>query len=211
MQFATCSQNTKMCSSPVEKKETLHYLLTEPLLEVRGLDKDAPRIKGESCEDYIRRRGLPPINGKLFDRNSKQSVSDQHYELICIACVKSKEKQFKCLADRWASYDEMIARQNAIPFTNKRDKDGYTPLHRAVYNRDLDLVKELLQVPGIDVNMYTSNTHHGSIASKHMTEETALGIAKAAVRITKDNIYTEIEAELLNAPGIDANKLYYID
>ena len=99
----------------------------------------------------------------------------------------------------------MSGHQNAIPFTNKHDKDGYTPLHLAVYNRDLVLVKELLQVSGIDVNMYTR------IASKYTTEETALCIAKAAVRITKDNIYTEIEAELLKAPGIDANKLYYID
>jgi len=204
MQFATCSQNTKMCSSPVEKKESLHYLLTEPLLEVRGLDKDAPRIKGESCEDYIRRRGLPPINGKLFDRNSKQSVSDQHYELICIAGVKSKENQFKYLADRWASYDEMIGRQNAIPFTNKRDKDGYTPLHRAVYNRDLALVKELLQVPGIDVNLYNSNAHFGHYASKYMIQVTALGIAIK-------NEYTEIVNELLNTPGIDATKLECYD
>jgi len=193
-----------MCSSPVEKKETLHYLLTEPLLEVRGLDKDAPRIKGESCEDYIRRRGLPPINGKLFDRNSKQSVSDQHYELICIAGVKSKENQFKYLADRWTIYDEMIGRQNAIPFTNKRDKDGYTPLHRAVHNRDLALVKELLQVPGIDVNLYNSNAHFGHYASKYMNQVTALGIAIK-------NEYTEIVDELLNTPGIDTTKLEYCD
>lgn len=204
MQFATCSQNTKMCSSPVEKKETLHYLLTEPLLEVRGLDKDAPRIKGESCEDYIRRRGLPPINGKLFDRNSKQSVSDQYYELICIAGVKSKENQFKYLADRWTIYDEMIGRQNAIPFTNKRDKDGYTPLHRAVYKRDLALVKELLQVPGIDVNLYNSNAHFGHYASKYMIQVTALGIAIK-------NEYTEIVDELLNTAGIDATKLECCD
>jgi hypothetical protein len=202
MKLANCSQ-TKMFSAPVEKKETLYYLLTEPLVVVSGVDKDTPRMESESFEDYIKRRGLPPINGKLFDKNDKWSVSDQRYQLSCIN-HKSKEGQFEYLAQRWDEYDRMISRMKMILSVNKRDKDGYTPLHRAVFKRDLALVKELLQVPGIDVNMYNSNAHYGSYASKYMVQVTALGIAI-------NNEYTEIVNELLNAPGIDTTKLDYID
>ena len=203
MPVATRSQNTKMCSSPVEINESLHYLLTTPLVKVIGVDKDAPRMEGESCEDYIRRRGLPPIGGKLFDKNDEESVNLHKKYLDNIAYHLSNEVQYQYLENNWISYDISLSTKapTPTPFTNKYDKDGYTPLHRAVLERDLALVKELLQVPGIDVNMYDSSSHHGYYASKHVTLNTALCMAKQLK-------YTEIEAELLKAPGINIKKLY---
>ena len=203
MPVATRSQNTKMCSSPVETNESLHYLLTTPLVKVIGVDKDAPMMEGESCEDYIRRRGLAPINGKLFDKNNEESFNLHKKSLDRIACYLSKEDQYQYLVERWVCYDISLSIKapTPTPFTNKYDKDGYTPLHRAVLERDLVLVKELLQVPGIDVNMYTSSSHRGYYASKHVTLNTALCMAKQLK-------YTEIEAELLKAPGINIKKLY---
>jgi hypothetical protein len=191
-----------MCSSPVEINESLHYLLTAPLVKVIGVDKDAPRMEGESCEDFIRRRGLPPINGKLFDKNDEKSFNLHKKYLDYIARLPT-ELQYQYLANNWFNYDISLSIKapTPTPFTNKYDKDGYTPLHRAVLERDLALVKELLQVPGIDVNMYTSDAHLGYYASKHVTLNTALCMAKQLK-------YTEIEAELLKAPGINVKKLY---
>jgi hypothetical protein len=202
MPVATRSQNTKMCSSPVEINESLHYLLTAPLVKVIGVDKDAPRMKGESCEEFIRRRGLPPIGGKLFDKNDEESVNLHKKYLDYIARLPT-ELQYQYLENNWISYDISLSIKapTPTPFTNKYDKDGYTPLHRAVIKRDLALVKELIQVAGIDVNMYTSDAHLGHYASKYMSQETALCIAK-------NKGYTEIEAELLKAPGINVKKLY---
>ena len=85
---------------------------------------------------------------------------------------------------------------------NKYDKNGYTPLIRAVYKRDLGQVKRLLHVPSIDVNQYSSNAHHGHTARKYMTESTALSIAKWKG-------YTEIVDELLKVA--DPTKLDYYD
>jgi ankyrin repeat protein len=204
MPVATRSQSTKMCSSPVETNKTLHYLLTTPLVKVMGVDKDALRMEGESCEDYIRRRGLPPINGRIFDKNNEESFNLHKKYLDYIASLPT-ELQYQYLDNNWISYDISLSTKaptpTPTPFTNKYDKDGYTPLHLAVLKRDLALVKELLQVPGIDVNMYDSSSHHGYYASKHVTLNTALCMAKQLK-------YTEIEAELLKAPGINIKKLY---
>ena len=115
-----------MCSSPVEINESLHYLLTAPLVKVIGVDKDAPRMKGESCEDYIRRRGLPPIGGKLFDKNDEESVNLHKKYLDNIAYHLSKEVQYQYLENNWISYDISLSIKapTPTPFTNKYDKDG---------------------------------------------------------------------------------------
>jgi hypothetical protein len=208
MPVATRSQNTKMSSSPKEENKSLHYLLTEPLVEVTGVDKDAPRMEGESCEDYIRRRGLPPIGGRVFDKNNAESFNFHKKYLDHIAYHLSKEVQYQYLVNNWDNYDFSLSTKaptptptpTPTPFINKYNKDGHTPLHQAVSNGDLNEVKRLLQVPGIDVNMYTSNAHHGYYASKYMTEYTALGTAKLRK-------YTKIAEEILKAPGIDVTKL----
>ena len=187
----------------VKKNEPLYYLLTEPL--VNSVDKDAPRKEDESYEDYIKRRGLPPLNRIPFDNKNESELMNYRCELMHLYAVKdTREKQFEYLTYRWDEYDRMMARQNdTTPYANEYDKGGYTPLHRAVYKRDLALVKELLQVPGIDVNLYNSNAHHGDYASKYMSKITALGISH-------NKGYTEITYELLQAPGINTNKLEYI-
>ena len=121
---------------------------------------------------------MPPIGGKLFDKNNKESVNLHKKYLDQIAYHLSKDVQYQYLANNWISYDISLSTKAPTPFTNKYNKDGYTPLHRAVLERDLALVKELIQVPGIDVNMYTSDAHRGHYASKYMSQETPFCMAK---------------------------------
>ena len=95
----------------MKKNNFLYYLLTEPLKIVSGVNKDAAKMENESCEDYIRRRGLPPIGWNKYNKNNPWSVSDQKEELSFLGNgYKTKEEQYKVLTYRWSEYDKREAK-----------------------------------------------------------------------------------------------------
>ena len=171
-----------LTESPKIKHQKVHRIMLATL----GIIKSEPEKECESSDSEEK------DHDSDSDYIPEESEDDSDYEAIS----DYEEKDH----DSDSDYEE----EDLFDATtiNKYDKNGYTPLIRAVYKRDLAQVKRLLRVPGMDVNKFNSNAHHGHYASKYMVEKTALGVAK-------DQGYTEIAMELLKTAN--PTKLYYYD
>jgi ankyrin repeat protein len=176
-----------LTESPKIKHQKVHRIMLATL----GIIKSEPEKECESSDSEEEDRDSD--SDYIPDESDDESVSDSDYE----AMSDDYEEEDP---DSDSDYEE----EDLFDATtiNKYDKNGYTPLIRAVYKRDLAQVKRLLRVPGMDVNKFSSNAHHGHYASKYMVEQTALGVAK-------DKGYTEIATELLKTAN--PTKLEYYD
>jgi ankyrin repeat protein len=166
------------------------------------------KVRGIQSKRLYRKNNCSAIYWKFLTESPKIKHQKVHRIMLATLGIIKSEPEKECESsdseeedhDSDSDYEE----EDLFDATtiNKYDKNGYTPLIRAVYKRDLAQVKRLLRVPGMDVNKFSSNAHHGHYASKYMVEQTALGVAK-------DKGYTEIAMELLKTAN--PTKLEYYD
>jgi ankyrin repeat protein len=173
--------------------------ITNELLKVRGI-KSKKLYRKNSCSAFYK---------KYLTKSPKIKHLKLHkIMLVTLGIIQSDEdiepEEETASETEPEEEDSDSEQEEEDGPVNKYDKKGHTPLMRAVYKRDLSRVKQLVNTPGIDLNAFSSNLHHGHYAAKYMSQETALGIATSRG-------YTEIVDMLLRTPGIISTKLDYID
>jgi len=181
-----------------EHQETaLHYALYERappryievvnlLLETPGIDVNKQSGRGGNAFLYAAAHGHVEAVKKLLDFPGMDVKNPGN-------APRTPEEYL-----RREGYDEVADLvknriDNETLDINAADESGFTKLQRAAFNADVEKVRELLQIPGIDVNL-PNLKHEDQTALHYALEE----------RVPPR--YIEVVNHLLETPGIDVNK-----
>jgi len=190
--------DVNLANLKVEHQETaLHYALYERappryievvnlLLEAPGIDVNKQSGRGGNAFLYAAAHGHVEAVKKLLDFPGMDVKNPGN-------APRTPEEYL-----RREGHDEVADLvknriDNETLDINAADESGFTKLQRAAFNADVEKVRELLQIPGIDVNL-PNRKHEDQTALHYALEE----------RVQPR--YIEVVKLLLEAPGIDVNK-----
>ena len=131
--------------------QVVEKLLEYPDIDVNKRDKQGlTALMGASFFYY------PQTVEKILERPDvdvtiKDSYGDTAYDVANHQDIRDMISGYRLGVDKRKNVKNNV--NSVTAEVNKPNRDGYTPLHRAVFQKDLEKVKELLENPDIDMNV----------------------------------------------------------
>ena len=146
---ASSSSSMSICQYFLDKKVSINYEeLSSKVSEFGSIDEDLFKMILNNVSPNTKRKFLKCIYQAIHKKNKKL------VEFLLKENAPINKALFEAVLTHDLDIVNLILNYNSAPsYINRKINDG-TALHIACKNKDLDIVKRLLSIPGIDPSLY---------------------------------------------------------
>ena len=155
LMYAACLDHSDICKYLIERKVKIDYFkLVSKKVIITDLNKEIFVMLYNSADEEVKESFL----GELLN----ESIQNQNIEVIEFLLEKNSpydDALFEAVSSRNIDIVNIILNHSSKPsFINRISSEG-TALNKAVVLNEINIVKRLLSLPGIDPNLYAKNNN----------------------------------------------------